>query len=90
MKTIFIHNGHEIVLVRELTEMFMLIDGERINTVRGLFKKDQSTSMEGYALNQDGTKDLVKLEFICNGLKELFCQVVLYYNDEKIDVKQTL
>ena len=90
METVFIYNGHRIVVVRDLIDMECFIDDTSCGKVKGFFKANSDQVFEGIAHNSDGSEDSIRVEFRDASMKKLLSTIALYYNGELVDEKKAL
>ena len=90
METVFIHNGHRIVVINNFTSIECTIDGVMCGQVLGFSAANRDQTFTGIAHNPDGSEDTVRIEYKDAQLKKLFSSISLYYNDILVDEKKTL
>lgn len=87
MDTTVLIGEHEITLRRSFTEMVLLVDGKKMESVEGVFKKDHDAVLSGHFIGDEGEEVEIKVEYKSGGIEHLFGSATFYSNGKKIAVK---
>ena len=89
MRTFFLYCDHEILIERTLTKMTFSIDGQEIESVDGIFKKDHDKSFQASLSDMNGINHSVLIEYKSGGLKHLCGTLTLWLDGKKMEIRST-
>lgn len=87
MRATFVYKNHEIIVEKKLSSISLIIDGIEVDKKEGLFSvQNTNYELRGTVINSDNnSRDTVAIQFRYGMVVD---EVVLLYNDDKIDAKR--